>query len=58
MEIDRLAEEDELWASLVRGAMLPGFLKKPPPPFEVKTDNGSVTFIDKHGDEVYRYSIE
>lgn len=34
--IERLAEEHERWISLVRGTMLPGFLREVPPLFSLK----------------------
>jgi len=37
-----LAQEDERWISLVRGTMLPAFLRTPPPVFSLKPAGGRV----------------
>lgn len=35
-ELRRLGQEQERWISLVRGTMLPAFMRTPPPPFALK----------------------
>ena len=41
----RLAAEDERWISLVRGAMLPAFMRQPPPVFSLKDSRRSVRVL-------------
>jgi 3',5'-cyclic AMP phosphodiesterase CpdA len=41
----RLAQEDERWASLVRGTMLPAFLRTPPPVFALKMPDRSIRLL-------------
>jgi tartrate-resistant acid phosphatase type 5 len=41
----RLGDEDERWISLVHGVMLPSFLRRSPPPFEVKPAGQSVRAV-------------
>ena len=41
----RLAQEQERWISLVRGTMLPAFLRVPPPPFSLKAENSTVRVL-------------
>ena len=43
--VARLAAEHERWISLVKGTMLPGFLRNPPPRFSVKPDNQPVRML-------------
>ncbi|MEW6126376.1 MAG: metallophosphoesterase [Acidobacteriota bacterium] len=40
-----LAEEQERWIALVRGAMLPSFLRRPPEVFSVKAENQPVRVL-------------
>jgi hypothetical protein len=40
-----LAEEQERWISLVRGTMLPAFLRKPPETFSVKSENQPIRVL-------------
>ena len=43
--VSRLSTEQERWISLVRGTMLPSFLRVPPPRFAVKPDNRTVRVL-------------
>jgi len=41
----QLASEQERWISLVRGTMLPSFMRVPPPPFSLKPDDQPVRVL-------------
>ena len=43
--VARLAAEHERWISLVKGTMLPGFLRTPPARFSIKPDNQPVRVL-------------
>lgn len=43
--VTRLSAEQERWISLVRGTMLPGFLRTPPARFSLKPDNQPVRVL-------------
>lgn len=43
--VARLVAEQERWISLARGAMLPAFLRVPPPRFSLKPDNQAVRVL-------------
>ncbi|HSB12419.1 MAG TPA: metallophosphoesterase [Blastocatellia bacterium] len=43
--VARLSAEQERWISLVRGTMLPSFLRVPPPRFSLKPDNQAVRVL-------------
>lgn len=45
VEVQRLTREQERWASLVRGALLPTFFQQPPPVFSVKPKEAQIRVL-------------